>query len=375
MKKIAVWISVILLSAACSPRNDRARLQQMESRRDELTREINRLREKMDLENPGSAEFSITQPVRIARVDPTLFRHFIRIQGTVESDNNILVSAQASGVVERILVRAGDRVAAGQLLAELDAAVLESNLAEVESGLDLARTIYERQSRLWQKKIGSEIEYLQAKNNLEGLERRLETLREQLRMTRVTAPIGGTVDEVFIKEGEMAAAGQGALRIVQLSRLKVTALLSENYISRVRRGDEVTVEIPVLGKSFARTVTAASQVIDPQTRTFQIEVRIPPEEKTLKPNLLAVVTINDYTNPEAVTVPVGIVQDSGDERFLFVAGKDGDGWRAHRRAVQIGQSQSGRLEILEGLEPGEYVVAFGFQNLADGQRISAEIEK
>lgn len=376
MKKIHYYLilGLLIMASACGPRDRQARLAQLESRRDALTAEIERLKAEIGRDGGGSAPVESPIPVTVTRIEPSLFQHFIRVQGTIESDNNILVSPQASGVVNTIHVKTGDRVSKGTLLAELDAAVLESSIAEVENGLELARTIYERQDRLWKKNIGSEIEYLQAKNNLEGLGRKLETLREQIRLTKITAPIGGTVDEVLIKEGEMAAAGRGALRIVQLSRLKLTAALAENYISRIKVRDRVTVEIPVLGRRFERTIDAVSQVIDPGNRTFQIEIRIPASEKGLKPNLLAVVTINDYSNPEALAIPVRVIQETGSDPFIFLAEKNSGAWVARRRTILTGETYAGLIEILEGLRSGDHIVTFGFNNLADGQSISVKQE-
>jgi RND family efflux transporter MFP subunit len=312
--------------------------------------------------------------VKIADLEKSPFRHFVQVQGTIESDNNILVAPQASGIVKKIHVTAGSRVSRGQILAELDGTILESSIAEVENGLVLARTIFERQQRLWDKKIGSEIEFLQAKNNKEGLEKRLTTLKEQYKLTKVFSPISGTVDEVLIKEGEIAAAGMGAVRVVQLSNLKIVVDLSEIYISRVKRNDAVHVTIPVIEREFDLTIQAVSQVIDPDNRTFQIEIKIPKSERDIKPNMLAVLTINDYSNPEALTVPVSIVQETGTEKFLFVASEHDDGWRAEKRTVTTGESYGGMVEIMTGIEQGEFVVTLGYQNLADGQKLAVTVD-
>jgi RND family efflux transporter MFP subunit len=312
--------------------------------------------------------------VRGIEVQPSLFQHYIQVQGTIESDNNILIPAQSNGVVKKIHVRQGDRVDKGQLLAELDGAILESSIDEVTHSLQLVTTIYERQERLWKKNIGSELEYLQAKNNKENLEKRLATLKEQYKLTMVRAPISGTVDDVLIKEGEMAAAGYGTIRIVQLSRLKITASLSENYISSVSRNYPVKVQVPVVGREMDLKIDAVSQVIDPNNRTFQIEIRIPAAEKNLKPNMLSVLTINDYTNTEALTVPQNIVQDTGAENFLFVAEKKNGEWIARRQTVTLGENYADQVEILGGLETGDFVITFGFQSIADGQIVSIEQE-
>jgi membrane fusion protein (multidrug efflux system) len=373
MKKsqVIVTVLIVLFLAVCRPRDKQAELARLETQREAIDKRIEQLKEEI-VKNNGTPREEALAYVRAAEVRLAPFRHFIQVQGTVESDNNILVPAQANGVVKRIFVRQGDRVSAGELLAELDGAILESSIAELENGLKLAATIYERQARLWDKNIGSEIEYLQAKNNKENLEKKLKTLQEQYKLTKIVSPIDGMVDDVLIKEGEMAAAGRGAIRIVQLSRLKIRAALSENYISRIRRGDPVEVSIPVVGRTLDLTIDAVSQVIDPNNRTFNVEIRTPAKESALKPNMLAVVTVNDYTNPQALTVPQNVVQQAGSEHFLFVAEKQDGRWVARRRAVTPGETYDNSTEIVAGLNVGDLVISFGFQALADGQPVSIQ---
>ena len=229
-RKYWVLLGMGLILAACGPRNEEAQLAQLERQRDALTEKIEKLKQEIAQKEVPGAKREKVMNVIISRVEKELFQHFIQVQGTVESDNNVLVAPQSSGIVKKIHVNAGNRVTKGQLLAELDGSILESSIAEVENGLKLAVTIFERQQRLWDKNIGSEIEFLQAKNNKEGLEKRLETLDEQYKMTKIFSPLSGTVDEVLIKEGEMAAAGIGDVRVVQLSKLKIKVDLSEVYI-------------------------------------------------------------------------------------------------------------------------------------------------
>lgn len=372
MKKISILIVLgVFLLTACGPRDKQSELQRLERQRDALNEQIEQL--KAELAQSGSGQPRVREQlmyVSVSDVKPEVFQHFIKVQGSVESDNNIMIPSQASGIVEKIFVDEGDSVAKGQLLAELDGAIYESNIAEVENALDLANTIFERRKRLWDKNIGSEIEFLQAKNNKENLEKRLETLQEQYRLTKITSPINGSVDDILIKEGEMAVAGRGAIRIVQLSKLKVTASLSENYISRVKKNDIVQVEIPVLGLEFEHSIDSVAQVIDPDSRTFEIEIEIPKAQKRIKPNMLAVVTINDYINPEAIVVPQNIIQKTGREQFLFVASEENGRWIAKKRVVQAGESYDNRTEITDGLEEGDFIITFGFQNLADGQAVT-----
>jgi len=370
-KILAILLIFILIS--CGRGDKQTQLAELEKQRDELNEQIERLKAEIGTQD-GTVQFEgKTAYVRVMEVNPGLFKHHIKVQGTIESDNNIFVPPQAPGVVRRIYVNEGDQVTKGQLLAELDGAVYEKTIAEIESGLELATTIFERQERLWNKKIGSEIAYLQAKSNKESLEKRLETVNEQYRMTKITTPISGTVDQIMIKEGEAAAAGFGAIRIVQLTDLKIEAFLSDNYISQIKKDDAVGVYIPVLEKEFELTIAAVSQVIDPKNRTFGIEIKIPGSESEIKPNMLAVLTINDYSNPEAITVPINVVQKTNGEQFLFTATKEGDKLTAHKRVVKTGKYYGEKIEITEGITQGENVVVFGFQDLADGQNIALDM--
>ncbi|MEJ2049303.1 MAG: efflux RND transporter periplasmic adaptor subunit [Calditrichota bacterium] len=372
MKKLIIFVLGVVFLLSCGSGDKQAQLKKLEAQRDALDTQIAQLKAEIQDKN-GSQKNEKIAYVNMEEVKPAMFRHFIRVQGTVDSDNNIFVPPQASGVVKKIYVKEGDAVSEGQLLAELDGSVYESNIAELENSLQLATTIFERQQRLWDKKIGSEIQYLQAKTNKEGLEKKLTTVREQYRMTKIITPISGRVDEVAIKEGEAAAARFGAVRIVQLSALKIKAKLSENYISQVSAGDTVQVLIPVIDLNFKQVVKAVSQVIDPKNRTFDIELKVPQMKQAVKPNMLAVLTINNYSNPRALTVPVNSLQKTGSDYFLFTARQntndESDHWVVERREVTPGEYQGDRIEINQGLKAGEHVVTFGYQDLADGQTV------
>jgi RND family efflux transporter MFP subunit len=367
--KYLVLLGMGLILAACGSPGEEAQLLRLERERDALTEKIEKLKQEIAQKGGPTGKRAKAMNVKISPVEKEIFQHFIQVQGIVESDNNIMVAPKSSGLVEEIYVNVGDKVIRGQLLAELDGSILKSSIAEVESGLRLAETIFERQQRLWDKNIGSEIEYLQAKNNKEGMEKRLETLEEQYKTTKIFTPLSGTIDEILIKEGEMAAAGLGAIRVVQLSNLKIIVDLSEIYISRIKKNDFVHVNLPVTGREFDLRVDAVSQVIDPNNRTFQVEMKIPRSEAVIKPNMLAVLTINDYTNQEALTVPLNIVQETGTEKFIFVAEQNNENWIARRRSVETGKSYNNRAEVLSGLQEGEHVVTFGYQNLSDGQNL------
>jgi membrane fusion protein (multidrug efflux system) len=372
-RAIFLVILSMLFLVSCGPKDKQAQLAKLEKQRDEITIKINKLRAEISKKEGLNSNNKKIVHVTITEVKPEIFKHFITVQGTIESDKNILIPSQTAGIIKRIYVDKGDKVVKGQLLAALDGSVLESNIAEIKNSLELATTIFERQQRLWDKNIGTEIEYLQAKNNKENLEKKLQTLNEQYKLTKITAPINGTVDEVIIKEGEAAGAGMSAIRIVQLSNLKIIAALSENYITQIKKGDLVDVELPVLGKRLKLKIYAVSQVINPDNRTFDIEIKIPAYEKGVKPNMLAVLTINDYINYNALTIPQKIVQKTGEKQFLFAASSENGKWFAQKRNVETGEYYGDKIEVLNGLSQGDYVVTLGFQNLADGQMIAVDM--
>jgi membrane fusion protein, multidrug efflux system len=375
MKKISFFMMPLIILVACGSDSSYDKLQRLEAQRDALDQQISELKAEIS-GNTDPAQGKLLH-VDIQQITPGLFNHYIKVQGTVESDNNILIPARSAGMVKKIYVERGMSVKKGKILAELDGAILENTLAELEVNLDMAKTMYERQKRLWEKKIGSEIQYLQAKATKESLEKRLAATREQYRMTKIIAPINGIVDQILIKEGESVGGGFGTIRVVQLSALKIEAGISEEHTGQIRVGDSVTVQIPVLNKELTSTIRSVSRVIDSQNRTFSIEIGLPKETHNIQPNMLAVLTIDNYSNPEALTVPVNIVQKTGHSEFLFTAqAQPGDKkslWKSERRTVQTGKKYGDVVEIIAGLNAEEFVVIRGFQNLADEQLVLAEL--
>jgi RND family efflux transporter MFP subunit len=377
MKYLSLLLTVIFMIGACGQGDKQQRLRELEAQRDAITAEIEQLREELQTKDPGMTNQNV-EHVTVKQVVAGEHRHYIKIQGMVESDHNILIPAQYSGVVKKIHVTEGDKVRKDQLLAELDGAILANTLAEVEANLELARTVFERQKRLWEKNIGSEIQYLQAKTNLEALEKRKAAVEEQYELTRVTSPINGTVDDIATKEGEAVAAGFGTIRVVENTKLVIEADLSEDHVGNVKTGDAVAVKIPVAGKIFESTLRSVSRVIDPKNRTFKIEVSIPGNIDDLKPNMMAVLTIKDYHNTKALVIPVNISQRSGEKPFIFVARPDENDdsgiWTVERRDVQLAWPTAENVQVTDGLAQGEYVVVSGYQDLAHGQKVKAHTE-
>lgn len=297
--------------------------------------------------------------------------HFSKFQGIIKTDQNMILYPEFSGRVTKIYVDEGDVVKKGQALAKIDDGGLYNELKLVESQAKLAKTIYERQSKLWNDKIGSEIQYLEAKTNYEIQNNRLKSITESLAKTTITAPFSGTIDEIFIEEGNLVSPpmmpDQGnAFRIINLNELYVESVIPESFIGKIKKGAEVQVEIPVLNKSFNSTIKHSVSSIDQLSRTFKIEVSVPKNDLDLIPNLNVEVNVLDYTNSQAILVPESIVsEDSDNNKFLFTVLNN----KAKKTIVETGYTQNGMIEITTGLDVNEIVINEGGRIVKDGQNV------
>lgn len=297
--------------------------------------------------------------------------HFSKFQGIIKTDQNMILYPEFSGRVSKIYVDEGDVVKKGQALAKIDDGGLYNELKLVESQAKLAKTIYERQSKLWNDKIGSEIQYLEAKTNYEIQNNRLKSITESLAKTTITAPFSGTIDEIFIEEGNLVSPpmmpDQGnAFRIINLNELYVESVIPESFIGKIKKGAEVQVEIPVLNKSFNSTIKHSVSSINELSRTFKIEVSVPKNDLDLIPNLNVEVNVLDYTNSQAILVPESIVsEDSDNNKFLFTVLNN----KAKKTIVETGYTQNGMIEITTGLDVNEIVINEGGRIVKDGQNV------
>lgn len=378
MKKSVIIPIIILLFIGCTSNNQQEQLKELKKERNELQTELDNINQEIKkIETAikgegGDLPSRNIKNVAVSQVATTTFKHFINAQGEVISDNNISIPVEAPGVVTTLFVEEGDEVKKGDKVAQIDASVLKKQLEELKSGLDFARDVFERRKRLWDKNIGSEIEYLQAKNNKENLEKKLATTREQLSKTSITAPFTGTIDEVFLKEGEMAPAGFRAARIVQLSGMKIQADISENYLNQVSRGNKVFVK-PVNGfTEYTSRVVTVGKVINDKSRTFPVEIALPAADNHWTPNMIMSLEILNYTNDEAILAPVNVIQKTQNKQFLFIAKQQQDKWTAEKIWVTTGKSYDNQVEILSGLNAGDRIITAGYQGLSDGASITVE---
>ncbi len=312
------------------------------------------------------------KPVKAVDVVAGLFSHSIDVQGRIDAEESVSVGPQMPGLVKRVYVQAGDRVSAGQVLAEIDADAMVQQLASIKIQRDLAKQVFDRQKNLWDQKIGTEIQFLSTKTQYEALDKQVSAVQEQINMTKITAPISGTIDVINMKAGELAAAGFSSIVIVNTSKLRVKGEIAEGYIAKVKTGNAVQVVLPDANKTLDAKITYAGQYINPLNRTFSVQVVIPSNEKDVVPNMVAVLKITDYSNDKAITAPLSAIQSSSDGKnfiYIVVAGADGK-MTAERRDVTYEKSYNGRAEITSGLNAGDKLITEGIAELNNGDLIS-----
>ncbi|GAB2763720.1 efflux RND transporter periplasmic adaptor subunit [Rhabdobacter roseus] len=376
MKPTTLLLSAVaLFIAACSGEKKegveakREELAQLKTEQRELSQRIKTLEGEITKLDPKAAEQQRTKAVTVGTLEPGTFRHYVEMQGSVDAKNNVLVTPQSGGAVTAVYVKEGDQVRAGSTLAKVDDSILRQSIEEVKNQLSLATTLYQKQKNLWDQKIGTELQFLQAQNNMESLDKKLATLNTQLAQSNIVAPISGVVDQVNIKVGEMAAPGVGVVRLVNLSNLKVVAKVSDTYAASIRKGDEVLIKFPDLNQEYKARVTFVSTTVDPLSRTFTIEANLP-SSSAIKPNMLAQVQINDATKKDALVIDQNLIQSTEKGQVVYVATTEGNKKVAKAKTVKTGLSYSGKVEIVEGLQAGDQLITQGYQEVADGQTVS-----
>ena len=373
MKKVLL-IAPLAFMAACSQPAVEGDLQTLTAQRDSIKTVVDGLNAQITDLDAAIAALDTTasyDAVTAFEVNPDMFLHYFEVFGTVEADKSINLFPLNSGKVEAIHVKAGQKVSQGQLLVSLDTDLMESSLKELETALALAQTVFNKQQKLWiDEQIGSEIQYLQAKNNYDGLVQKLQTLKEQMAMSEVRAPFAGTIDEVFAKVGELAAPQMPAVRLVNTSGVYVKADVPETYANRVKVGTAANVAFTSMDFEVAAEVLQVGQFIQQGNRTFSINVSLPADPGTVKPNQMVHVALQDYRNDAALVVPSSLIQqDVEGNDFVFVLANKGTYSEVTKVFVEAGLSYEGRTEIKSGIEAGAQLVDKGSRSVRTGQRV------
>ncbi|MBL7778493.1 MAG: efflux RND transporter periplasmic adaptor subunit [Chitinophagales bacterium] len=375
MNKLVLSIATLTLLASCGGSEldkKKKELSEAKATVKELTAKISTLEKeiaKLD------TTYKLEEKAKLVQVDSLVkqdFKHFIEVQGNVDAEENVTVLPQQPGVVTAIYVKEGDRVTKGQVLGITETtATMEAAIATLQTQYDLAKVAFEKQERLWNQKIGSEIQYLSAKTQKEALEKQIATQRIQLEMTKIKAPINGTVDNVNLKVGDMAIGSQlmPGIRIINNAKLSVKAKLADSEFGKIKQGDKVEVEFPDINKSISAVVSYVSKTIDPRSRTFQVEVKLNNAGNDFAANMIAKLKINDAIFKNVLLVPTNIIQKSEEGLYVLtvenVAGKK----VAHKNRVESGAAYNGRTVIEKGLTEGQQIITSGYTEIVDGQKL------
>ncbi|MFZ6050650.1 efflux RND transporter periplasmic adaptor subunit [Halocola ammonii] len=371
--KAITYIVLAAVLIACDQSPEDLRIEELTAKRDSLKEEKTELTEEIEKIEKLLAKKDTTEElteVTSMSVSPSMFHHFFTVQASLEATKNAQVYPETQGRVIDIRKQEGDKLRKGDVIMELDTELIEKNIAEVQTNLDLAKDVFQRQKRLWDQNIGSEMQYLEAKNRKEQLENTLATLREQRNKALVRAPFSGVLDKIVPKIGEMANPAMPVARVVNLEDVYLTADISERYMGRIEVGDSVRVTFPEID-TVKTVITRIGNYIDPANRSFEITVQVPNKEKKLKPNMLAEVKINDYTLDSAITIPSSIIQqDTRGRKFVYTAKKEEDGYLVEKQFVEAGRYYEGQMVILSGLKAGDEVLDKGSRKVVDGQMVN-----
>lgn len=354
----------------------KAQLEKLKKEMAVTATEIKKLEEEIAELDTAAALLNKAKLIAAAPVTIQDFSHYIDIQGTVTSEDISYIAPAngIGGIVTAIYIKEGQYVKKGQLILKMDDKVLRTQLQQLQVQLDFAKNIYNRQKNLWEQNIGSEVQLITAKNNVEALEKQIATLNEQIGLYTVTSSVNGIADVVDIKVGEIftgAGARGPQIQIVNNNTLKVKANIPENYVSRVQIGSPVEISLPDAGKVFSSKINLASQLIDPNSRTFAIEASIP--GGTVRPNTIAALRIKDYSAPAAVVIPVNLVQTDENGKYVYTVEKDSNNRNVVKKIpVQVGESYNNMIEIKAGLRAGMQLVTAGYQSVYDKQVVQID---
>ncbi|TLP75907.1 efflux RND transporter periplasmic adaptor subunit [Maribacter sp. ACAM166] len=306
-----------------------------------------------------------------------IFTHYLELQGDVSTKQNVLIYPEMAGTLQRVYVKEGDRVAKGQLLANIDDGGMSSQLSQLKSQAALAKTTFERQERLWNQNIGSEIQYLQAKTNYESSENMVSQAQSQLGKSNIRAPFSGIIDKVIKDQGTVVSPGPGSevFRLVNLSDMYVKVEVPETYLGSVTKGKEALVYFPVLGDSITAQIRETGNFINPSNRSFEVEIPVTNKEGRIKPNLTAKVNLNDYTNENAILIPTSIISENAEgDQYVFVAEQPNADNEAvvKKTIITTGKTQGAKIEVLSGLINGNHIIKEGARSVKDGQKVKIQ---
>jgi RND family efflux transporter MFP subunit len=363
--KSITLVAIVLISLASCKQDKNAQLIKLKKQQQELVDKIATLEAQIK-DTTATSDFV---QVSVENVAPTLFTHAIDVQGALDGDENVKVYPQGAGVITQVLVAVGSHVNKGQVIAKIDDQSMRKTLAQTTAQYKLALEMYDRQKNLWDQKIGSEMQYLQAKTNKEALENGLAALKDQLDYFQIKSPINGTIEDLPVKVGMSASPAMAVATVINFSSVKIIADVAEAYNTSISTGDAVSIWFPDLRKEYTSKIANASKYITPANRSFKVEVRLPGNLKNLKANMIAVLRITDYKNPKAIIVKVNLIQNDSKGAYVYVVANDKGKQIARKNYITQGMTYNGIAEIKNGLSVGDQIISVGQLGLTDGVQV------
>ncbi len=385
MKNSIITFSLSLLLLACGQNKEEIKtinqtpsnLEELMLQKSNYTAQINSLNQELKEVDEAIKSLTGTEKrtlVTAFQAAAKVFNHTVDVQANIKTRQNLLLAPEFGGRLEQILVQEGQEVKKGTLLAVIDDAGLQDQLDQMKLQLELSKTTFERTQRLWDQKIGSEMMYLEAKTRYKTQQKQVAQMREQLSKTKIYAPFNGVIDEITARKGETVAPGMSLiLRIVNLNKMYIESDVPENYLKNIKKGSKATVTIPVLNETQNTVIRQTGNFIQPSNRTFRIEAPLDNPTGLIKPNLNARLSVIDYSNPEAIMVPLRVIRENArEETFVFVLNtpEENGGYTTAQHFVRLGKSQNEMVEIIEGINANDLVVDEGVSLLVDGQKVT-----
>lgn len=389
MKKTVSILTLSVVLFACGGDKEKSvedviasnNLEEIRAKKEAISRLQSTYAEQLGLLNTKIAALDTNKKIVLISAftaQEEVFNHYIELQGNVSTNNLVIITPEAPGILTSVIVKEGQHVTKGQQLAKIDDGGLTPQLSQMKIQASLAKTTFERQERLWNQKVGSEIQFLQAKTNYEAQEKTVKQIEEQIAKTIVVAPFSGTIDEVITEQGNMVSPGASQLfRIVNLNDMHVETDVPESHITTVTIGKSVEVELPVLGEKLHAKVALVGSFINPANRTFKVEIPVSNDKKLIKPNLTAKIRINDYTNEKALLIPQSIISENakGQEYLYVITNNVNNVGTAKKVIIETGKTEGDFIEVLKGIENGAEIILEGARSIKDGQEVKVITQK
>lgn len=373
MKKLGILVlTVFVISCSSNDKKESQSVTDLEMKKEQLVAQLDSLTSELKLVEEELNKKSMTdnyQIVTVLTAKKEAFKHFIEVYGNVKAEKNIEIHPEMGGTVTQIIVKVGQYVSKGQTLMSLDASAINTSIEELKTRLELAKTAYDRQERLWQQQIGSEMQYLQAKNQKESLEKSLKSLQVQARKMTITAPFEGVIDYIFPKVGELSSPQYPLIRLVNLKSLYLEADVTESHLVDVKKGTPVQINFSSINKEVNATISSVGNFINPENRSFKVRVDLPVADNNIKPNLFGNININDFSG-EGIVLPVQVLQkDTENNYYVYTVTKENELSKVVKKIVKIKSTYNNNVLLEGGLQENDLVIDKGSRTVNEGNTI------